>query len=66
MAAETPIFFQGLQLVFDQPGPEFFITSPVNAAMMDAYIRFHGRDRRRIKREVNKAIKLVRRQNASH
>src|SRR5947208_2074148 len=42
------------------PEPHYMIVSPAFAAMLDAYAQFDGRDRRRIKREVNKAVRRTR------
>lgn len=40
--------------------PAFFVCGNTQHAIMQAYIEFEGRNWRRIKREVNKAIARVR------
>lgn len=40
--------------------PTFFVVGNTQRAIIEALILFEGRDRRRIKREVNKAISRVR------
>ncbi len=42
--------------------PEYILVSPAFAAALSAQVKFDGRDRRRIKRDVNKALRLARRQ----
>lgn len=41
---------------------EYIVVGPIVYATLMAYVEFAGRDRRRIKREVNKAIKRARKQ----
>jgi hypothetical protein len=40
--------------------PQFILCGPVFHAAALAHVRFDGRDRRRIKREVNKAMRKAR------
>jgi len=41
--------------------PDLLLVGPVNYAEMTAFLKFQGRDRRRVKREMNKAVRLARR-----
>jgi hypothetical protein len=41
--------------------PHFMVIGRVQAAIIQAHVKFAGRDRRRIKREVNKAVRRARR-----
>lgn len=43
--------------------PEVILCGPAQYAMIQAYVEFQGRDRRRIKREVNKAARNARRES---
>jgi len=43
--------------------PDLILAGAEQYAMLQAYVDFQGRDRRRIKREVNKAAKQARRQS---
>ncbi len=37
--------------------PKYMVVGRINYAMLEAHVLFAGRDRRRVKREVNKAIR---------
>lgn len=43
---------------------KYMIVGPINYAMFQACLKFDGRDRRRIKREMNKASRRARRSKA--
>lgn len=46
--------------IYERPSqPDLLVIAPGNAAMMRAAIQFDGRDRRRIKREMNKAYRAA-------
>lgn len=40
--------------------PQYIIAGAIQHAMLGAHLKFHGRDRRRIKREVRKAARNAR------
>lgn len=54
---EIGAFNSALARLMSAPRPEVIIVAPGNAAMFQACLAFQGRDRRRIKREMNKAWK---------
>lgn len=41
--------------------PDLIVAGPVTYASMTAFLKFQGRDRRRVKREMNKAERAARR-----
>jgi hypothetical protein len=45
-----------LARVFAEPDPEFFLVSERSYHAVKAFIRFQGADRRRLKREIRKAL----------
>lgn len=44
----------------DAARPAYIMAGRVTYAMIEAHVKFQGRDRRRIKREVNKAVRKAR------
>lgn len=46
--------------------PAFILVSATTKALVSVHVEFAGRDRRRIKREINKALRQVRLQHKAN
>ena len=51
--------------LYQKPSPAFIMIAPMQYRIMEAATKFQGRDRRRIKREMNKAAKKQRKLDLS-